>query len=365
MQALLKLRENLRNIIDKYIIKAYIGNNIGLSSRITRDITDGLIVLDLHGNIVLSNKSAIDILGNEQIGVGTKYAEIMMADENSQNDAFHQFLLDAIYDKNKPHFGNLVYFRPDGSKRVLHVVSSFLFREDMTVQEGAVIQISDITEVATLKEKVDDSAKVFVILMSALCLWVITCYLWEIIDNPISDTVMTQVVEFFGIGLFYYLYKYTSITIRDMGLGIKNLGKAICFDVILTAICLTILVAIKLYMIRTGYFDASEPFLLFNEFDWACWIYPLTVVIQEFLTRGVIHESIRRIIPGKYSTTLSIIVSSLFFATLHIYKGLVFTAGAFCLLSIFGIMYNKQKSIWGLCIPHLMLGWAITLLFGV
>ena len=36
---------------------------------------------------------------------------------------------------------------------------------------------------------------------------------------------------------------------------------------------------------------------------------------------------------------------------------------SFILLSVFGLIYRKQKTIWGLCIPHFVLGTAIVVLF--
>lgn len=338
---------------------------IGFLSRVTRDITDGLMVLNLRGEIVFVNECISGLLKTGEIRLGAKYAEVMMTGDSGQNDAFHQFLLDAVYDKSIVHKGNLSYRCPDGTDKIFHVTTSFLFGEDGSTKEGVVIQISDITVIAAFREKVNDSAKVFVVLMTALCLWVISCSIWEALGRPISDTAMTKMVEVFGIVLFHYLLTHTSITLKDMGLGTKNIGRALLVDGSMAVLCLLILGLIKLFLIKAGRFSADEPFLRFDRFGPGSWIYPITVVVQEFLTRGVVQESIRRIIPGKYSMALSIITSSLFFAALHIHKGIVFMAGAFLLLSIFGIIYRKQKTIWGLCIPHLLLGWALTLLFGV
>ena len=89
---------------------------------------------------------------------------------------------------------------------------------------------------------------------------------------------------------------------------------------------------------------------------WSDLVYPLTVILQEFLSRGVIHENLRRIFVGKHSEAAAIIVSSLLFGALHIHRGFMYMLAATVLLAIFGVLYRKQNSIWGLCIPHFVLG---------
>ena len=78
--------------------------------------------------------------------------------------------------------------------------------------------------------------------------------------------------------------------------------------------------------------------------------------LQEFLPRGIIHENLRRIFIGKNKEVVAIIISSLMFGTLHIHRGFIYMIAATALLSIFGILYRIQNSIWGLCILHFILG---------
>ena len=49
-------------------------------------------------------------------------------------------------------------------------------------------------------------------------------------------------------------------------------------------------------------------------------------------------------------------MSSLLFGALHIHRGFIYMLAATVLLGIFGVLYRKQNSIWGLCIPHFVLG---------
>ena len=228
------------------------------------------------------------------------------------------------------------------------------------------VQLIDETEIYNLRQKAKESAAMFVIMMAATCVWVFAYELWLYMNEPISSSALTTVIEIFGFLVFYVIYRYTSITMKDVGLSIKGKGKYILIDTLFTLVLFVILVGIKVYLLKNNptTFMANKVFN-FDVFDWSCYMYPLTVIVQEFLTRGVIHESIKRIMIGKYSDFWAILVSSLFFGTLHIHKGIVYMIGAVLLLSVFGIVYRKQKTIWRLCIPHYVLGMSICLLFEI
>ena len=100
--------------------------------RVTRDITDGLLLVDEKGTVVYVNPSAVRILDNPALEVGIKYASFMVKDRKGFNDEFHQYVLDSIYDRKNEHTGLLHYTCPNGSRRVLRMVSSFAYDEDKT-----------------------------------------------------------------------------------------------------------------------------------------------------------------------------------------------------------------------------------------
>ena len=335
-----------------------------LMDRISRDISDGLIVLDMNGSISFINPSAGKMLEVGDIRRSDNAVSVMQEDFKQDNDEFFQFLLNAVYERDKTHTGEVSFDTRQGHKKWFSVSTSFLYGEDGVTQEGVLVRLVDITDIRALRQKTYDSAFVFVLMMAGVCLWSFVYLIWKGLGAPIADTVMTKVVEFFGILAFYILWKYTSITVRDMGLSVKGAGGYIRKDLLYTLAAAGILVVIKLVLLKLApSLFARRVLVDFSGWDWSCTLYPVTVVTQEFLTRGVIHESVNRIMPGKYSDFWAILVSSLFFGALHIHKGIVFMVGAFILLSVFGLIYRKQKTIWGLCIPHYVLGLMVDLMF--
>lgn len=333
--------------------------------RILRDITDGVLVLDQGGNVLYINPSGCQILGLKQECIGQKYYAVVMDDGNESNDTFHQFLLDAVYDKDKTHKGELEYTCKDGKKLNLRIATSFLRNSEGTVKDGVVIQFSDETEVVRLRRKERDTTTVFAVTMILICSWIFFVQIWEYLGRPISLFVMTNMVEVIGIVLLLFILKSTSFTWQDIGLSTKGLGPIIRVDSLFSALGVVLLILAKVVMMKVnpGHFPPGTPF-----FDWGALLsvsrilYPFTAILQEFLVRGVVHENMRRIFTGERGETLAIVVSSLFFGALHLYLGVVYMVGAALLLGVLGVLYRRQNTIWGLCIPHFVLGTVLSIL---
>lgn len=341
-------------------------NTENMLSRITRDIADGLIVLDLHGTVTFANPMASTLLGIDSLQIGSNYARAVMDGQRAENDEFHQFLIDSVYDKRRTHGGQVSYVSPDGTAKVFNLTSSFLFGSDGQVKEGVVIQFSDVTEEAELKEKNINTARGFMVLIAVLCIWIFFYAIWELLDRPIAGGVMTMLVEIVAISAFFMLNRISTISFDDFGMGTKGIRRVLLVDSLATAAVLAVMLMVKLYLIRyvPGAYADNPVLLDFSTWDIFDTIYPLTVVLQEVLTRGLMHETIKTLIPGKNANTMAIIVSSLFFGAIHIYLGLPYMIGAALLLGVFGVIYTRQRTIWGLCIPHYFLGMAVKVIFG-
>lgn len=330
-------------------------------TRILEDVEDGVMVLDGKGVVLFVNQSCKALLGIESDSIGRKYAAVMMGDETGQNDAFHQFLIDAVYDKEHTHTGEIVYTQPGGHPVNLRVNTTFLHAEDGVSRYGVVIQFTDMTALVAAQRMHKEASVVFIATMVCVCEWVFLYMLWDFLGRPIPSHLMTQLVQINGVIMFLFVKKNTSFKLREMGLGVKNLLKNVKTDALIGVTALAVMAILKLVIMRfvPGFFDETRPFWDWSAMGISEWYYPLTVVLQEFLTRGVMHENLRRIIPGKNREWLSIVVSSIAFGVLHIHMGLVYMIGAAILLGALGMLYRRQNSIWGLCVPHYMLGMAL------
>ncbi len=330
--------------------------------RILRDVSDGVLVLDRSGTILFLNPKGEEMLGFGADAVGQKYAAAILRSHKGGNDSFHKFLLESLQDSTNTHKGEIVYNCPDGRTINLSMTTSCLFDEDGTAYEGLVVQFSDISEIVRLRKQQAESSFVFVTVIIYVCLWVFVSVIWELMGKPVSDEFMTQIVQIIGFGVFLLVLKNTSFSLKDLGLGFKGVGRYLITDSIIAAVGLALMIGVKLIVNLVAPDVFPGPFFNFD-FGWADWGYPVIVVMQEFLTRSVMHENMRRVIVGKNSETVAIVVSSIMFGVLHLHKDILFMIGSVILLGALGMLYRKQRTIWGLCIPHYVLGMALTVLF--
>lgn len=336
-------------------------------NRITRDIADGLILIENNGTIQYVNPSAVRLLDSPSLKAGIKYSEYMAGDRIDSNDTFHQYVIDCVYEKDISHAGEVRYTLPDGTVRYFRMNASWLKSDDGLETTGIILQFSDVTELHLAHVKHEDTIKVMVGLIAMIAVWNYVYVSWNKLGQPISPTALTVIIEAIGVAGAVFVLRYTSITRMDLGLGAKDLKNSVRANLILTLVILAIAIVVKLG-IRSFFpniLSADRPFFDFRSFTASDLLYIPTVILQEFLTRGVVQGSLDRILPDHYPPAVSIIVSSLFFGAIHLHRGMMFMAGAALLLCFFGVIYHRQRTIWGLCIPHLFLSWGMRVLLGV
>lgn len=335
-------------------------------NRLIQDIEEGIIVIDNDGTISSINPKAKSILNIGKDIVGEKYA--LLISEN-KNDEFHQMLIDAVVDKKIVHKKRIKYKTNDGTI-IINVASSIL-KDDNDNQIGVILSFDDVTLEEKLKTKNRDSAIIFVILVTLLAIWMFACAIFINDIDPISSTLFGRIIMYLPLVFTPIATRVCGFTVEDLGLKTNGIKKHVITDIILTIISVLIMVIVKLLIMKLipsfTFYNPEGVFFDFSKYTLIQRIeYAICVVAQEYLSRGLVYECVRRMVltdnTRKYVDYIAIIVSSLYFAALHIYLGVAYMVGAFILLSIFGIIYKKQKSIWGLCIPHFVLGCMIEIL---
>ena len=325
-----------------------------LDTRVLRDFDEGIITFDRGGIVRYINPAASLILGLTENAVGKRYRDVF----GRENGALLEFLVRATKDKNASQRGDILFLREDGSSVRLNTSCICLQDEKDAEDRSYAVHFEDITEIDILRRKRRESSAVFIGTMTAVSVWVYVVAFWQLTGQKVSQEVMTQFIHAIALVMFFYIRHYTHFTFEEMGLKIRGISRAVKIDCLLTAAAAAILFGIKLVLLRVspGFFAEGAPFWDWSKANWSDYIYPLTAIMQEFLSRGVIHENLRRIFVGKHSETMAIIVSSLLFGALHIHRGFMYMIAATALLSLFGILYRRQNSIWGLCISHFVLG---------
>ena len=120
---------------------------------ILENMSDGVMAIDLSGQIITFNSAAAKILGLEQKEVtGKKFALVFF--EYEGNDDFNQAILDAIYESSTSHNRTVAFY--NGEKEVfLSLTTSFLKdqgADGKAEKVGVIAVFSDTTELKKLRD---------------------------------------------------------------------------------------------------------------------------------------------------------------------------------------------------------------------
>lgn len=332
-----------------------------LVPRILRDVDDGVLVLDRQGNISYMNPQCETLLGIKEAVLGKRYADVFFKSaSDKENDAFHQFVLDAVYQKEETHRGTVAYIDPNGHKKYLRITSSFLRDEDATEKSGIVTVISDVTEAEELRKKKRDATVMFVCVTACIGLYLFLLATLDFLKFNVPTKMLTQVINFMVLAFSVIIYNKTDLSFDDLGLKIRNPKSTfgIAFAISCGVAGLLILAKLVLLQVAPGFFASGAPFWNWNIglYSWISYLF--TSLLQEFLARSMIYGSIRKMFDGKHSTISAIAISSLLFGAVHIAHGFMYMVAAIILLGALGGLYERQRNIWGVAIIHYVLGQA-------
>ena len=225
---------------------------------------------------------------------------------------------------------------------------------------------SEISNAELLKREQRNSSVILAAVLISVCLWVLIYALWEKLGRPISQSNMSIAVLGLAMAVCVVIVIFSDIKIVDLGVAVKNAKRVFLVDTAIAIVGIVVLVLGKILVIKLfpeRYFDMSQPFMDFRIFArLPILYYPVNVIVQEFVTQGVLHECLRRAFVGKNSGMLALVVSSLVFGVFHIHMGIVFMLSASVMLGFLGVLYSRQKTFWGLCIPHYCIGITATML---
>lgn len=252
---------------------------------------------------------------------------------------------------------NITYVNPEGRKFTFRATTSYL-KNPEGVGGEIIITLSDITELEAIRQKSKEHVVILTLMMSGLCIWNLVYSIWNAIGQPISSTTLTKGVELIGIVMLLFILKTTSLSIRDMGIGFDSI-KDVMKRSGLISLCIAVMMLIaKVVILRffPGVFPPDAPFFDFPRVGIQFIIYIYTAFIQEFISRGLVQESLNHVFDGKLKDILSIGITALLFASLHIHKGVIMCIGAGVLSILLGILYKKDRCIWGLVLIHYVFG---------
>lgn len=332
-----------------------------LIPRILRDIDDSVLALDQRGRIIYMNPQCRALLGLSETDLGKSYAEVFFEGKaGSENDTFHQFVLEAVYKKEQKHSGLVSFTDKKKKKMHLRITSSFLKGDGENEAGGVVLVLSDVTETEILKKKRYDASIVFSCVTACVCLYLLLLATIEFLKINIPTKALTQVINAMVFVVGIIIYRKTDFSVEELGLQLRKPKQTFGVAVAISAVVVGLLALVKLLLLQLApdFFKADTPFWNWDIGLYSWISYAFTCVIQEFLARSMIYGSIKKMYDGKRSALAAILLSSLLFGAVHIAHGFMYMVAAIVLLGALGGLYEKQRNIWGVTIIHFVLGQA-------
>ena len=179
----------------------------------------------------------------------------------------------------------------------------------------------------------------------------------QMILEDVPGYMTARVMESVGIVLLIIFCKFTPFRIYRTGLTAS--GKEVRRTLIRCGcICIGMIVCFLIARVVMTQFNdeiRTRPWFYPYFNIHMRWLYPFTAVLQEFFAKGVIQESMKRIF-GTEHIWLSIVACSLFLGILHMGYPLYYMFAAAMLSIVTGLIYEKDRNIWGCVMIHFCLG---------
>lgn len=328
-------------------------NDTAFFSYMLEDMEEGILVIGPKGTLHYCNGRAKKLLELEEEPTGSVLARFQ---QNSANDVFTDCILDAVYKKALHQRETVHYTDSTGRQFYLQLTTSYMHSGESGGE--VIVTLADITEMEVFRRKGRDHILMLTTLMLVLCFWNLVYSVWNTMGQPISDKILTIAVEVIGFILLAFILKTTSLRLSDMGVGFQNMKSTMGRAALISLAVAVTMVVVKVVMLKVtpDFFSAGAPFFDFHRIRGVVFGYFFTAIVQEFISRGIIQSALTRVYEGKYSDVLSIIITSMFFAALHVYKGLAMCIGAAVMSVLLGILYRKDRNIWGISLIHYTVG---------
>ena len=189
------------------------------------------------------------------------------------------------------------------------------------------------------------------VLLSSILVIYILLPILILFNNYLYD-VKFYLLTGIGLGIFL-LMKVFNISNKELGITKQNLWKSIKRNLILIALCVIIILILKLLHVDKYNPNETLYFYIFYIF--------ISCPIQEFLYRGVFGYFDMN---SKYNY-LWIVLSSLCYSFVHIiYKDILTCLLTFIIGIIWYIIYKKDKNLCGVTLSHMILG-VVTIILGI
>jgi len=184
------------------------------------------------------------------------------------------------------------------------------------------------------------------------------------------DTAKPILIRWFGMAFLLSQVVLITIMIRRSGLSLSDYGvntnhwkKSLMEGLVAAGVVIAGLLFIKLWMIHTPTMMEGMPVIVLEEMNT---LFTYTFIVhapfQEFIARGVLQSSAKRILVGKRRVFWSIFSVSLIFGAIHTVYSLPFALITLVSSFLWGWLYERHSNLIGVSVCHILMGLAFIFL---
>lgn len=312
----------------------------------------GVLLVKRNGEIIFANRTARSIFQIRQ-DVKCTFRDLFFREDGS-NDSMLDLIAESIVDPGKKKEKVVRYQDCENRKWILYFSCTAL-KQDENVY---VLTFTDQTELFKSGVQYRDSAVILSLLFAITGLWSVLVAFWEWKGRFVAADKLTTWIEVIGVLMVFVFIKTSSLTLPDMGISLSNWKQTLRRTGVRVAALWVLYAVVKLILlqVKPGIFPQGAPFWDWKQADIRLITYLFTALLQEFLSRGGCQEALMRILPGKYKDAAAIGLTSLFFMSLHLQRGLPFMLGSGILSVLLGLIYRRDRNIYGAAVIHYCFG---------
>ena len=312
----------------------------------------GVMLVKRNGEIIFANQTARSIF---EIGQDTSctFSDLFFREDGS-NDSMIDLIAESIIDPNQKKDKTVQYQNREGRRWVLFFSCTALKQDEKTY----VLTFTDQTELYKSSIQYRDSAVILSLLFAITGLWSVLVAFWEWKGRFVAADKLTTWIEVLGVFMVFVFIKTSSLTLPDMGIAFSNWKETLRRTGVRVVALWAFYAVVKLILlqVKPGFFPQGAPFWDWKQADIRLITYLFTALLQEFLSRGGCQEALMRILPGKHKDAAAIGLTSLFFMSLHLQRGLPFMLGSGLLSILLGLVYRRDHNIYGVAVIHYCFG---------
>lgn len=321
---------------------------------IVENMRDGVLAFNGRGKIIAVNAPARSILGFEgEDWVGKSFAEEVIGrpELSDVGDA----IVDAMYAPNNVLTREVtVGGGPD--ERNLVIRTSMLHDNQRDETKGVVAIISDVSDqIRALRERIDFGHLLVLIVttmaMANIVTLVVDRYLHVNVYSPLFAWVYLLLITVPVLGSLVWRRRSP----KSVGVTLDNWRQATIEGLLISAVIFGLMAACVVAM-RPGLTMSSlGDYVQLDGLALILLSYAPHSFLQEVLIRGVLQNSLRRVLDDQRGI-FSIVIASLIFGLFHTHFGLQAVAITMGSGLIFGWLFLRHGNLIGATIVHVLAG---------